>query len=345
MNKQVLYNSLFPPKYPLHVRAIHRLAVEIRNIYEKTHPECMAPPKRVTDHELASEIMFNTLASNSPTMIARFGGSELNAVTNYLGVLGGPKKAYAFVTAKQDQWWWGKTRIDHLTNNAGFFPREEWAVKKYSELMLEDMKYLDLLGSFTKFECYFKKELKDIPKIYLALLEPWFGSKPWTRILEGKKVLVVHPFAAQIEDQYFNHREELFPGTQILPKFELQTIQAVQSLGGKCDDFATWFDALEWMKSEIDKHDYDICLIGCGAYGFHLAAHVKRKGKKGIHLGGVTQMLFGIKGNRWEAPNYAFPDVNVPAGWYLGLMNDSWVKPNPSYRPHNADSVEGACYW
>ena len=56
-------------------------------------------------------------------------------------------------------------------------------------------------------------------------------------------------------------------------------------------------------------------------------------------------MLFGIKGNRWEDPDYAFPEVNIPAGWYRGLMNDSWVKPIPSYRPKNADSVEGACYW
>ena len=99
------------------------------------------------------------------------------------------------------------------------------------------------------------------------------------------------------------------------------------------------------MENEIDKHNYDICIIGCGAYGFHLAAHVKRTGKKAVHLGGATQMLFGIKGNRWEDPDYAFPEVNVPAGWYLRLINDSWVKPNPSSRPKNADSVEGACYW
>lgn len=36
------------------------------------------------------------------------------------------------------------------------------------------------------------------------------------------------------------------------------------------------------MKSEIDKCDYDVCLIGCGAYGFPLAAHVKHKGKQAI---------------------------------------------------------------
>lgn len=338
-------SNQFPPNYSFCSRVIHRLATEMRGLYVKTHPDRVANLECVTDHEIASEMMYDILSSDAPVMIARFGGSELNAATNYLGVLNGPGKALDFITAKQDQWWWMKVRIDHLTNNAGFFPREEWAVRRFSELLLEDMRYLDLLGSFTPGERYFEEILDDLPKVYLPLLEPWFGSRPWTRVLEGKKVLVVHPFAAQIEDQYNNHREDLFPGTQILPKFDLQTVQAVQSLGGTCEDFATWFDALDWMKNEIDRHEYDYCLIGCGAYGFHLAAHVKRTGKKAVHLGGVTQMLFGIKGNRWEDRDYAFPEVNVPAGWYLQLINDSWVKPDPSFRPKNADSVEGACYW
>ena len=42
----------------------------------------------------------------------------------------------------------------------------------------------------------------------------------------------------------------------------------------------------EYMKAEINKSNYDICILGCGAYGFPLAAHVKRMGKKAIHMGG-----------------------------------------------------------
>lgn len=86
-----------------------------------------------------------------------------------------------------------------------------------------------------------------------------------------------------------------------MPDFDLITIKAVQSLGGG-EQFQSWFDALDWMKAEIDKHDYDICLIGCGAYGFPLAAHVKRLGKKAFHLGGALQLVFGIRGRRWENP-------------------------------------------
>lgn len=74
------------------------------------------------------------------------------------------------------------------------------------------------------------------------------------------------------------------------------TLEAVQSLGGSNNKFQSWFEALQWMEDEMDKTDYDICLIGCGAYGFPLAAHAKRKGKKAVHLGGALQLLFGIKG-------------------------------------------------
>jgi hypothetical protein len=99
------------------------------------------------------------------------------------------------------------------------------------------------------------------------------------------------------------------------------------------------------MKAEIDKQDYDVCLIGCGAYGFHLAAHIKRSGKKAVHLGGSLQLLFGIKGKRWEDPNYGVKEWGIPFGSYSELINRDWVRPGDVYKPKNADKVEGACYW
>jgi hypothetical protein len=99
------------------------------------------------------------------------------------------------------------------------------------------------------------------------------------------------------------------------------------------------------MKSEIDKVDYDICLIGCGAYGFHLAAHVKRTGKKAVHLGGALQLLFGIKGKRWEDPYYGVHKWKIPYGSYTNLMNEFWVRPSINETPINAEKVENSCYW
>jgi hypothetical protein len=161
--------------------------------------------------------------------------------------------------------------------------------------------------------------------------------------LEGKKVLVVHPFANDISEQY-KKRELLFKNN-LLPNFHLTTIKAVQSIANEETEFRDWFEALEFMKAKIDKVDYDICLIGCGAYGFPLAAHVKRMGKKGFHYGGALQLLFGIRGKRWDDPNYGVKEWGIPVGFYADLMNEHWIRPSNIDVPKNATVVEGACYW
>lgn len=87
---------------------------------------------------------------------------------------------------------------------------------------------------------------KQLKTTYLLDLEPWSSpEKPWSAALKGKKVLVIHPFKETIERQY-ERREEIFPGTDILPEFELKTLKAVQTVAGEKDNrFLTWFDALE----------------------------------------------------------------------------------------------------
>ena len=115
-------------------------------------------------------------------------------------------------------------------------------------------------------------------------------------------------------------------------------MKAVQTIAGIEDErFATWFEALNYMYDEAMKLDFDIAILGCGAYGMPLAAMLKKAGKQAIHLGGVTQILFGIKGKRWEEmDDYKY---------IKELMNDSWVYPNTEDTPTNAKVVEGGCYW
>jgi hypothetical protein len=171
--------------------------------------------------------------------------------------------------------------------------------------------------------------------VKLSNLEPYLQEFPWSIALKDKKVLVIHPFNETIESQYHLNRENLFKNPNVLPAFKsLQTIKAVQTIAGQKSEFKDWFAALDYMKGEIDKRDFDIAIIGCGAYGFSLAAHVKRIGKKAIHLGGPTQMLFGIKGKRWiENPNFSH------------IINEYFVFPNDADKVQHAQKVEGACYW
>jgi hypothetical protein len=299
----------------------------------------------IQDADLASQLIYEALTSDKPCMIGRFGSNELLCLVSYLGVKESNKNILSFISGKSQAWWWNKKNLANMHINAGFFPPEIYEFEKFCQLMLRDMQELDVLGSWLVEENIIYDQLKRSKRVDFRLLEPFWSKFPWTHALMDKNVLVIHPFAETILNQY-NNREMLFDNHKILPKFKsFVVIKAVQSLGEGDDRFNDWFTALEYMKSEIDKQDYDVCLIGCGAYGFHLAAHVKRNGKKSVHLGGALQLLFGIKGKRWENPNYGVKAWGIPVGAYSNMINEYWVRPGDQYKPKNSDKVEGACYW
>lgn len=300
----------------------------------------------VTDPDKASGIIYDTLMSDKPCMIARYGSTELYNTVNYRSMISPHHSMLKYISDKEIQWWRNESNAHHMCEWSGFFPNTEANMRRFAELICRDSACLDVLGSWCEEERFMDDLIpEDTHRIFLPCLEPMWAKEPWTRALKGRKVLVVHPFAELIKFQYDLHRDKLFASPDILPEFSLSVLKAVQSLGGDNSDFQNWFEALEWMKDEIDKSDFDICLIGCGAYGFPLAAHVKRQGRKAIHMGGALQLLFGIKGNRWENTMYGVKEWGLKEGQYKSLFNEYWVRPGDTLRPKNAQKVEGACYW
>lgn len=229
---------------------------------------------------------------------------------------------------------------------SGIFPPCQDTAEKFSERYLKDIPEIDILACHQYYEKFMPLR-SDVIRIQLEMLYPFFVNHPWTRYLKGKKVLVVHPFEKTIQQQY-KKRKLLFEDENILPDFELITFKAVQTIAGCKSKFKNWFEALEYMENEIAKIDFDVCIIGCGAYGLPLAAYVKRMGKQAIHLAGGTQLLFGILGNRWvkqygDVLHYR-PGVDINVN-YRPLFNDNWIYPLKEDTPSNAQIVEGACYW
>lgn len=308
-----------------------------RKLYIKTFvPSAYSINTCNQDPESASQIIQEYLMANKPCMLARFGSNELTCLCNYLSVKDQNRNIIDYLTGKTFPWWWEPNIISQMHVCAGFFPPTIEMIEKFCELMLQDIPEVDILGSWLPMEQVFEKEMNNCHKMNLELINPYFSKIPWTSVIKGKKVVVVHPFAKTIEQQY-KKRTLLFKD-DLLPEFELRTIKAVQSIAGNKTGFNDWFEALDYMKHEIDKEDYDICLIGAGAYGFPLAAHVKRSGKKGIHLGGTLQLLFGIIGKRWEGH---YNDVYN----YHQFFNEHWVRPGDDEKPTGVNKVEGACYW
>jgi hypothetical protein len=297
----------------------------------------------------SNALIFDLLKSDEPCMISRFGTVELNCINNYLCVKSNKsysRRIFEYVTENTHTPWWNERHFKMMSISAGIFPASKETSEKFSERYLNDIPLIDLLGSFQYYEKFMPLK-PDVKKFHLETLYPFFVDKPWTLALKDKKVLVVHPFDISIQSQY-SKREKLFDEIEVLPKFTLITLRAVQSAADSKVPFNNWFEALKYMEDKISEIDFDICILGCGAYGLPLAAHVKRIGKKAVHLGGGTQLLFGIKGRRWTEQygreiNYR-PNEKINTN-YIDLFNENWIYPEISERPIGATKVEGACYW
>jgi len=278
------------------------------------------PPKT---GEGCADLIRQELVKSGASMIARFGSTEIKAILY-------PRMPFPLRVLFK------KRFLGNMETLSGFFPSNPETIGRFSKLMYQDMQFLDILGSWRIEERLFQQQLAKMERVELSTLEPYLWKNPWSEVLEGKNVLVVHPFSSTIERQYHDKRKQLFADTRVLPEFKsLKTIKAVQTIAGNhSGEFLDWFSALDSMKSNMDACDYDVAILGCGAYGFPLAAHAKRRGKKAFHLGGPTQVLFGIKGKRWED----HPVISK-------MFNQHWVRPAPEDVPNGATKVEKGCYW
>lgn len=325
---------------------------QVRNFIVKVLRKLIGPKKRhfllcydeyvdLKDQE-ANDYVYHFLTKISPSnggVISKFGTIELSNIIAYHFEVNHWNKEYFHDILNYKTSFDFKSTIKSLCSNAGFFPNDVRLGEKYYLRMLSDMKEIDILGSYIYQEKYVNQFLTGVKKrINLeGYYAPFLWKNPWTRILKGKRVLVVHPFTESIRYQYEHNREKIWQDPNVLPEFkELLTIKAVQSIAdAKEQPYKDWFEALKYMEDEISKLDFDIALIGCGAYGMCLAAHVKRMGKIAVHLAGWTQMLFGVYGNRWlkDQPEYS------------KFINEYWIRPNENERPMGAEKVEGGCYW
>ena len=279
--------------------------------------------KTIYTAQQGNDYIKKMLMEGKPFMAGRLGSSELDVVNSMVGIKVGAFKKI------------NKRKIDVLCQCSGFFPNTADQAQRFANLMLDNCEYVDIIGAWNNImEDYIINNYAPNSILCdLKGLEPYYHINPWSEVLQGKEVLVIHPFEKTIISQ-FSKRKYLFPNTNILPEFNLKTIKAVQTIAGEKSEFKDWFEALDYMYKKALDTDFDLAIIGCGAYGFPLAAMLKRAGKKTIHLGGATQLLFGIKGNRWDDN----PTISK-------LYNDYWVRPDITEVPKQSNMVEGACYW
>lgn len=219
--------------------------------------------------------------------------------------------------------------------NAGVFPKDENVFDRFGEVYLDAVKTCSALGlvDLAGEAEIIRKFGAHLILMRMADTEPYYFHAPWSRALKGKRVLVISPFVGSIEKQYAQ-RELLWDDPDVLPAFELLTIRAPLSAGLVPPKAPDWFHALSEMKAQMDNLDYDVVLIGAGAFSLPLAAHAKTRGKVGIHMGGGLQVLFGVVGKRWREDKS-----------FRKYIKPSWRSPSAEETPSTCGLTEGGCYW
>ncbi|CAD7973599.1 unnamed protein product [Amoebophrya sp. A120] len=242
----------------------------------------------------------------------------------------------------------GTQLLKDATINAGIYPMTQDGVAAYAKELSRSLAELtedDLIAAFD----YSTRPNGEIASLESKLsrakvypnrfLEPWyFPENPWSSALAGKTVLVI---AAMVESFRCQMREDRRPtiwshvNSSILPEFSIKYVPSVQSCCG-LRPHASWTESLKVMQKAIDAvGHFDVALVAAGAYGFPLAAYCRRKhNRSAIVIGGGLQLLFGVKGNRWEKHPIIRP-----------LFGSQWIYPLLSEVPKQANLVEGACYW
>lgn len=311
----------------------HKIAYKIGHKLKKKDKEVtkklLAQPVR-TVPSLSEEIA-DCIESGKPMLLARLGGTEGCVAGEYIERKLGLREHYS------------KDVIDWLYTTSGFFADnyddKEKAMDEYAELTLEGVKECDYLSAMFPTKNY----MPFIFKHFATKATPTFSDfgpyfdipvkDSWIRALKGKKVLVVNSFTDSIEFQYSRKKDIAKSPDYELPDFELVTYKSyVTQLEERPGGFKNFFEVLEKMLNDIRKIDFDVALIGAGAYGFPIAVEIKKMGKISLEVCGRTPLFFGVYGER---------DVRNGLEKY---MTDAWIRPLEE-KPKNFKKVEDGCYW
>lgn len=231
--------------------------------------------------------------------------------------------------------------IDLIHINAGVYPTDMESLQKFFDVYIDSIRSLNVcaewIGSPGRYAetSYYDALCPSSYRIELGSLEPFYFNDPWSEALESKNVLVVSPFENSLHKQMSN-RKLIWKNKKILPDFHLTTIKVPLSAGINNPIYETWFDGLEDMKQKIKEINPDFCIVGAGAWSLPIVSYCKSLNIDSIHLGGGTQILFGIIGNRWKYN----PTVNEN-------INEYWIRPSGDEIPTNGEKmkIDNGDYW
>ena len=232
--------------------------------------------------------------------------------------------------------------------NAGLFGAG--CIEEWSSYMIQHLEMMDEIVMWNPIapveERYFIQERCPSVKKYLPLraLEPFYQKEDENRwSLNLGRFCVVSPFKESIESQW-PKRNELFP-YPLFGEADFRGVVRVKYsplICGGSEDCAWpqtaleggWFSAVLSVVEECVAKDVGFVFVGAGALSLPICFELKKRGISAIHTGGGTQIIFGVKGQRWLSHNVI-----------SGFFNPAWISPLRKEIPSGGDRIEGGCYF
>jgi hypothetical protein len=267
-----------------------------------------------------------TMSSPKGVFIGRIGGSDFEAVAHlYFNSLTKLTLALPFLYLNPLARW----HLNKVRNLNGFFDKQERRSLKtlrrylaildgaYQEARIylyatETLNQVIEGGKRTLLNSYLAKILPGKELLSFRFIE---GVTPFMKAFEifgeGKKILVVSPFAASVQYQW-ERRGELLEGLDF-PNAEVATLKTSVTYNNSHDIEAdslnvsteTWVEELSDLISRVSELEFDIALLSCGSYSMPLGNFIATKlNRHAIYIGGALNPIFNISGARYETDYY-----------------------------------------
>ncbi len=237
----------------------------------------------------------------------------------------------------------------HCEIQFGVFPTNSEFLIEFANFYTRHIHSIDILGIFQADQ---EKMIIQENKLNNRFI-PYLYTEPdrslpsnekncYLKHFEDKKILFVSPFADLLKKRA---TKEIFENvwSKIEKKWfypcSFNSLEIPYSYFNSSKTHKRYLNSINLFDSIISRIstiDFDVAFIGAGALGLPIASFIKSKGRVAISLGGHLQVLFGIRGNRWNR------DIN----WSSKYMNEFWVDMPEKYYPENKSILtDDSAYW
>ena len=234
------------------------------------------------------------------------------------------------------------TALHEIVNNAGIHTESEESLVEYTKQLCQAYDHCTAIAIWDKEGPVYAAtghaqewilQRTRVPTIQARALEPYYEPHSWMSAMNGKRILIIHPFYHSIQRQ-LPQLAALFPNRPWFPSCQIEVVVPPMTCAGNHGG-KDWQVHLAAFYETMEKKEFDIALVAAGGYGMIIADMIHTRLHRSVmYIGGALQLFFGIIGKRW------FDQKEI-----LMLMNDHWIRPLKEDQPLHHVRVEKGCYW